>query len=135
MSSFSPKLLLGRGEPRHSGSTELRARATLLLRTRPGDLPWMKEFGCPLDRTLGHPATPSALQEVESVIRDALARFMPDVEVTRCEARRVSPTLAPEDARRGRSALLPQGAQTSVTVHLELRGPGGTTTLTLPLGG
>lgn len=135
MSGFSPKLLLGRGEPSYSGSTALRARATLLLRTRPGELPWMKDFGCDLGAALGHPATPAALQQLEGAAREALARFMPDVEVTRCEARRVSPTLAPEDARRGSSALLPHGAQTTLTLLVELRGPGGATTLTLPLGG
>lgn len=70
-----------------SAASELASRVRLVLETRPGQLPYLPEFGCDLEGLLGATASEPRLAEVKLRIVGALQRFVPGVRVRSCEVR------------------------------------------------
>ena len=121
------------GRPaRHLGEDEaLALRVQRLLETRPGTLPWEREFGCDLDDLVGAAATGVRLSEARWRVQQALARWLPELRVSRCEVRAVRSDGRAEALHRYRevppaeAALLSLGVQASIEIDLDLNSPGG----------
>jgi phage baseplate assembly protein W len=113
--------LVRRG-PAASRAERLEARLRLVLETRPGRLPWRPDFGCDLAALVGEPATPQNLGRAKYQVDQALARWLPDVRVVRCEValRPILASVAPTGAPVGEGALLSLGTQAVLHVHLDL---------------
>ena len=87
-------------------------RVRMVLGTRPGQLPWRPTFGCDLDRFVGMPLTASRLDDMATLVRDAIERHMPEVDIIECGVRVETRWGAPSDAERrsgpiGEAALGP----------------------------
>ena len=63
----------------------LMQRVELILSTPQGSLPWRPEFGCAIWRLVGQPATAQHLAEARWSIEEAIARWVPEIEVERCD--------------------------------------------------
>lgn len=127
--ALHPALLLGHTTQARPLDA-LAMRVSRILETRPGTLPWEPEFGCDLDDLIGAPATTLRLAEVRWRIQAALARWLPELQVQRCEvrARRTDAQPAPTGGRDvpiAEAALLSLGSQAAVEVDLELETPLG----------
>ena len=72
---------LGAMRPYQSTEEALVDRISLVLQTRPGQIPWRPEFGCQLEEMLGAQASGSQVVQARYAIQQALGRFLPDIEV------------------------------------------------------
>ncbi|MFM2248136.1 MAG: Baseplate wedge protein gp25 [Pseudomonadota bacterium] len=109
---------------------DVPTRVRMVLGTRPGQLPWRPTFGCDLDRFVGQPLTTSRLEEMAEVVRDAVARHMPEVDVIDCGVRVETRWGAPSDAERravpiGEAALVRFGVQAALQIELQLQTESG----------
>ena len=109
---------------------DVATRVRMVLGTRPGQLPWRPDFGCDLDRFVGQPLTKSRLEDMAEVVREAVARHMPEVEVVECAVRVETRWGAPSDAERravpiGEAALVRFGVQAALQIELQLETENG----------
>lgn len=109
---------------------DVPTRVRMVLGTRPGQLPWRPAFGCDLDRFVGQPLTTSRLEEMAEVVRDAISRHMPEVDVIDCGVRVETRWGAPSDAERravpiGEAALVRFGVQAALQIELQLQTESG----------
>jgi phage baseplate assembly protein W len=105
---------------------DLAARVRMVLGTRPGQLPWRPTFGCDLDRFVGMPLTASRLDDMATLVRDAIERHMPEVDIIECGVRVETRWGAPSDAERrsvpiGEAALVRFGVQAALQIELQLQ--------------
>lgn len=129
---LQPLGMIGAPSPWLNGEQEVVERVRLVLETRPGRLPWRPEFGCDLDGFVGQPATSARMREVQWCIEQAITRWVPDIQVQRCEVRisAVDGLGVPHPTTpRAESALLSLGAQATLEVSLDLRTSTGTLNL------
>lgn len=83
---------IGTGSLR-TGRAAAEIRILSVLATPRGTVPWRPEFGCDVQDLVGSPAHPAVLNEAEWRVREAVARWLPDVRVRECHA-----TAAPRGA-------------------------------------
>lgn len=120
-----PTLSLTRPAGELLGEASVAARVQVVLETRPGSVPWEPEFGCPLDDLVGAPATSQRLSEMRWRIQSALARWLPEAKIARCEVAAVRVT-AGEGARTwavaapAEAALLSLGAHVALEVEMDI---------------
>ena len=134
LSSLDPALPLAPWSSRLPPLHALGARVEALLSTRPGTLPWEPEFGCDLDDLVGAPATSQRLHDARWRVQQAIARWLPDFRVSRCEVVAVSQ----EDGRLGSSprhvplaeaALMGLGVRVALEIDLDVETPAGPITV------
>lgn len=109
--------------PYLGGMETIEARLRLVLETRPGRLPWRPDFGCDLASVVGEPATPQNLTRARFHVERAVARWVPEVKLKRCECRvipRPDSVPIPGSAPAGEGALLSLGSQAVLSIQLEL---------------
>lgn len=121
-----------------SAEEQLSQQLQMILSTRPGQVPWRKDFGCQLNSLVGEPATGQNLNRARIAIETALDQFLPDVEVLKVDVRFVPradgmggdrhPTVPVAE-----SALLSLGVQVGIEVQVEVKVPRGSTTLSAQL--
>lgn len=114
-------------QPR-SAPEALADRVRLVLDTRPGWLPYAPEFGCDLDGLVGGNATEMRLTEAKLRIQTALARWIPDAPVARCEVRMSElkgATSADPLVPVAEHAMTSAGVAATLDVHLVLQTPEG----------
>lgn len=121
------------GRPPRAASEEdtLALRVQRLLETRPGTIPWEPDFGCALDDLVGAAATGIRLNEARWRVHQALARWLPDLRVARCEVRAVrlegwtGADQRPREIPLAEAAMLSLGVQAAIEVDLDLESPYG----------
>ncbi len=133
---FDPALPLGSApDLLVSGGDALAFRVEQLLSTRPGDIPWMPEFGLDLRALVGEGATGVTLDLARSRITQAITRWLPEVTVQTCDVS-VQPRETPGFHPVGpiERSLVPLGGQATLVVNLSLSaGAGDSTQLKLPV--
>jgi len=133
LSSLDPALPLAPWSPRLSPLEALGARVECLLSTRPGTLPWEPEFGCDLDDLVGAPATTQRLHDARWRIQQAIARWLPDLRVARCEVVAVSQEDgspgAPRQMPLAEGALMALGVRAALEIDLDIETPAGPITV------
>lgn len=125
-----PSLLLGPRKPRVSEDETIAERIRLVLETRPGTLPWRPDFGCDLGPLVGQPANSQRLNEARWKVEQALRRWLPELELTRCEVNVVFADVGPGRVRYlevplAESALLSLGTQAGLEIVLDVETPSG----------
>ena len=124
LSSLDPALPLAPWNPRLPPLEALGARVECLLSTRPGTLPWEPEFGCDLDDLVGAPATTQRLHDAQWRIQQALARWLPELRVARCDVLVVSTDDggggAPRQVPLAEAALMGFGVRVALEIDLDL---------------
>ncbi|HND30820.1 MAG TPA: hypothetical protein PKY30_02200 [Myxococcota bacterium] len=136
--SSSLSTALSRPLRRPATNEELVARVRLVLETPPGHMPWLPELGCALDRLAGEPMTESAVERASELVTSAIGRWVPEVQVMRCDVRLRMDHVVPGGSRDqnlpiAEASLLPFSAQGTLDIELELRGPDGPLVLDLNL--
>ena len=121
-----PALPLGERRPYLPPEEALAVRIQTVLETRPGRVPWRPEFGCDLASLVGQPATAQRLNEARWRIEEALRRWVPEAEVTRCRVRAVTEGVSANyrDVRNvplAESALMSLGGQAILQVELDVK--------------
>jgi phage baseplate assembly protein W len=66
-----------------SGEEDITQAIGLILSTAPGERPMRPEFGCEIHNSLFDTIDAETVAEMESAVRDALARWEPRIEVDR----------------------------------------------------
>lgn len=84
-----------------SGDQALMQRVELVLSTPLGTLPWRPDFGCGLWDMMGTSATPAQLAQLRWSIETALARWVPEAQVERCDVQ-----LLPDATQVGEQSVL-----------------------------
>src|SRR5215212_6005349 len=64
-----------------SGEEDITQAIGLILSTAPGERPMRPEFGCEIHNSLFDTIDAETVAEMESAVRDALARWEPRIEV------------------------------------------------------
>ncbi len=67
------------------GEEDIQSSLNILLRTRPGERVMQPEFGCALDRLLFEPLTTSLKTYMRELIRQAILRFEPRIELEKVD--------------------------------------------------
>lgn len=80
---------LGALRPYQSKEESLIDRISLVLQTRPGQIPWRPEFGCQLDGMLGAQASGGQVVQARYAVEQALGQFLPDVAVADVRVRAI----------------------------------------------
>ncbi len=80
---------LGAMRPYQSREEALIDRISLVLQTRPGQIPWRPEFGCQLEGMLGAQASGAQVVQARYAVEQALGQFLPDVDVAAVRVRAV----------------------------------------------
>lgn len=123
---FGRELALGVGHRAFvDPDVALADRVEMLLSTRPGDLVWLPGYGCDLEPLTGEGATDFVLELARMRIREAIERWLPDVEIQSLDVtveRVHTPGFAPETPVE--RALVPLGVQGRMVVSLSLRADG-----------
>lgn len=132
---FHPSVPVGVSDPWVTHDQALSARVSMVLETRPGTLPWRPDFGCDLSSLVGRPATPQRLNEARWRVEEALARWIPEVEVVQVQVNVVPLSQWTRGFKAPRvplaeSALLSLGVQAALEVEVELKAPMGPVALT-----
>ena len=84
-----PAVPLGATWRRDADPAWLATRVRMALETQPGRVPWLREFGCDLDRFVGASATEDQLRRLRSVVRRAVELWVPGVTVEDVQVRLV----------------------------------------------
>jgi phage baseplate assembly protein W len=133
---FSPALPLGSASDLVvPGGDALAYRVRQLLSTKPGDLPWLPDYGLDLRALVGEGATGVTLDLAKSRITQAINRWLPGVTVQACDVTvqpRETPGFRPDGPIE--RSLVPLGGQATLVVNLSLSaGAGGSAKLQLPV--
>jgi phage baseplate assembly protein W len=90
--TLHPAIPLGVPRPWQTPEQELIQRITLILQTRPGEIPWRPDFGCDLEGFLGAQASDGTLARAKWEVQQALSRWMEDTPVAdvRVTSKRIS---------------------------------------------
>jgi phage baseplate assembly protein W len=72
---------LGPNQARGDRLETLAQRVKMVLDTRPGQLPWRKDFGCDLGTMVGEPITEARMSLIQFRITSAIQRWVSDVDV------------------------------------------------------
>lgn len=135
-----PRLIYG-SRRSLSGAKELELRLRVLLETRPGDLPHLPDFGLDVDHVIGHAGAQEVLDDFEWRVRQAVARWLPRVEILHADVSLEPPGRVFERAlggtpeERAERQLLTAGSTSRVLLRLVARTDQGVLHLQLPLGG
>ena len=130
-----PALVLGGTQALPTRRESLEYRLLALLRTTPGDLPWRPDFGCDLQRFVGKPLAPGMEGEIQWLVQEAIAGWLPDLQVTDVAVQVT--VLHRPDRMQGHAglpvgrALLFLGTQVGVRIRMKVRDTHGTTTVEL----
>ncbi len=133
---FNPALPLGAAPDLVvDGGKALAFRVEQLLSTKPGDIPWMPDYGLDLEALVGEGATGFTLQLAKSRITQAINKHLPDVTVQSCDVTtqpRETPGFRPSGPIE--RSLVPLGAQATLVVNLSLSAEAGSSAqLKLPV--
>lgn len=125
-----PALTLGTRRARVSEDETIAERIRLVLETRPGTLPWRPDFGCDLGPLVGQPATTQRVNEARWKVEQALRRWLPELELTRCEVHVVYADVGAGRVRYlevplAESSLLSLGTQAGLEIVIDVETPSG----------
>ena len=120
-----PSLTLGARRPYLSQRETALARLDMVLHTRQGDVPWKPRFGCDVTRLVGEPATPDKINETKGVVRGAIRRWLPDVEIKECQVQLVNlggyaNTYRDASIPVAESALVAMGTEAGLELKIDL---------------
>ena len=122
---LDPALPLGERQPHLGPEEALAERIRMVLETRPGKLPWRREFGCDLASLVGQPATVQRLNEARWRIEEAMRRWIRDAEIVRCRVKVATDESAGMRSFRSvplaESALMSFGGQAVLEVELDVK--------------
>ena len=137
---LSCALALGNRPRRLSEDAALAERIRMVLETRPGSLPYRRDFGCRLDEVVGQMATSKSVSQAKTAVSSALAKWLPELEVTAVTVRVIPRGATSSDLRLpeipiAERALLALGTQADLEIGVEIRstGPGSVVRTTLSL--
>ena len=73
------------GPRKESGRSleDIAQRVHMVLDTRPGQLPWRKDFGCDLEATTGESVTEARLSNIRWQIEQTIMRWIPEVNLVK----------------------------------------------------
>lgn len=126
---IGPALVLGARERRLSPEKELAERIQMVLETRPGTLPYRRDFGCDFSGVVGQMATNEAVSKARAAVVEALRKWLPDLEIAAVNVRVVPrgatfTQLRYPEVPVAERALLALGTQADLEVSVELRSAG-----------
>ena len=85
-----PSLTLGSRKPYLTRTEESIARIDMILKTRPGQLPWSPDFGCDLTDLIGESATEERVSATKDQVELSLRNWLPSANVLDCEVHLVT---------------------------------------------
>jgi len=119
-----PAVPLGLSRMPADTAQAVATRVRMVLETQPGTLPWRPQFGCDLERFVGEPATTHAVRNLQRTVRASLERWLPEIQVRRCEIRLQRPLghndTRPRNVPLAEAALVRLGVQTDLVLDLDL---------------
>ena len=120
-----PSLALGAHKPFLPHAETVVTRLQILLETRPGQLPWNREFGCDLTSMLGRAASPQRVSEARFKIESSVRRFLPGIDMKACRVKAVTGlgSVATHRERQipiAESALVALGTEARLEVELDI---------------
>lgn len=83
-------LTMGSRKPFLHRTEESLTRIDMVLKTRPGQLPWNPEFGCDITDLIGESATEERISATQDEVERSLRAFLPSASVLSCEVHLVT---------------------------------------------
>ena len=85
-----PSLTMGSRKPFLNRTEESLTRIDMVLKTRPGQLPWNPEFGCDMTDLIGESATEERISAVQEEVKRSLRQSLPAANVLSCDVHLVT---------------------------------------------
>ena len=85
-----PSLTMGSRKPFLNRTEESLTRIDMVLKTRPGQLPWNPDFGCDLTNLVGESATEERISYTRDQVAFALGEWLPSATVHNCDVHLVT---------------------------------------------
>ena len=83
-------LTLGARKPYLTRTEESLTRIDMILKSRPGQLPWNPDFGCDLTNLVGESATEERISYTRDQVEFALKEWLPSATVHNCDVHLVT---------------------------------------------
>ena len=83
-------LTLGSRKPYLTRTEESLTRIDMILKSRPGQLPWNPDFGCDLTNLVGESATEERISYTRDQVAFALGEWLPSATVQNCDVHLVT---------------------------------------------
>ena len=85
-----PSLTLGARKPYLTRTEESITRIDMILKTRPGQLPWNPDFGCDLNNLIGESATEERISATKDQVELSLRKWLPSANILDCDVHLVT---------------------------------------------
>ena len=85
-----PSMTLGARKPFLNRTEESLTRIDMILKTRPGQLPWSPDFGCDMTDLIGESATEERISAAQDEVKTSLRTWLPSASVLSCDVHLVT---------------------------------------------